>query len=164
MRKIRDKYIEGQNIMLDLGYNYRLSDIASALGFSQLKRLGVFVQKRNAIAKLYLKELKECREVILPEVTKKTISAWHLYVIRTADPKRRDELVAYLKRKGVAVNFHFPAVYSQPYYRKNGYKNIHLKNMDLYHASCITLPIYPDLKKEEVLYITKMIKQFFKEN
>ncbi len=162
MRKIKDKYIKGQNIVVDLGYNYRLTDIGAALGISQLKRLPTFIRSRNSVARWYARELNNCKDIILPIVQPNIISAWHLYVIRVVDPKKRDALAAYLKKNNVGVNFHFPAVYSQPYYRKHGYKNVHLKNMDLYHRSCITLPLYPSLTKKEVQYIARTIENFFK--
>src|SRR3990167_193764 len=113
---------QGRNVMTELGYNYRLTDIQAALGLSQLKKLNQFLVKQPA---------------------------W------------RDKLKKYLWQKGVAVNFHYPAVYSQPYYQKIGFKNLKLKNTERYQNSCLTLPCYPGLTKNQVQFIAKLIKDFF---
>ena len=150
---------KGKNVMVDLGYNYRLTDLACALGISQLKRLDSFIKKRRQIVKWYQAELKNIKEIILPHEIKGNYSGWHLYVIRTLKSPVRNKLVAYLKSAGVGANFHYPAVYRQPYYRKLGYR-LNLKNEEIYQQSCLTLPCYPDLSKSEVKYISKTIKDF----
>jgi len=153
---------KGKNVMTELGYNYRLSNIHAALGVSQLKQLNSFIKKRHNVVKWYIKELRGMNDIVLPQEKNNVYSAWHIYVIRTRDVTSRNLLMKYLKDKGIGVNFHFPAVYSHPYYRKHGYKKVSLPNMEVYHQTCITLPLYPDLKKDEVRYITQTIKKFFK--
>jgi perosamine synthetase len=151
----------GQNIMTELGYNYRMNEIQASLGLSQLKRLDSFIQKRHQVVGWYKKELKNISEIILPTELKNNYSAWHIYVIRTVKAQDRDSLVKHLKNKGIGVNFHYPAVYSQPYYQKLGYRD-KLKNMEIYHNTCITLPCHTLLKREDVKYISNSIKKFFK--
>jgi len=153
---------KGKNVMTDLGYNYRITDIQAALGVSQLKKLNWFTKKRQQVVKWYKQELKEINGIIIPRELPKNHSSWHLYIIRTKKASDRDKLNAYLKEKGVGVNFHYPAVYSHPYYRKNGYKNVSLKIMEEYQKTCITLPCYVTLRKDEIKYITKTIKDFYK--
>src|SRR3989338_1978824 len=132
---------KGFNIMTELGYNYRLTDIQAALGVSQLKRLDEFIKKRRRIATWYQTELKSLPEVILPLELRGNFSSWHIYVIRVKHPKDRDRLASHLKSTGIGVNFHYPAVYSHPFYRRHGYRSPKFANMDLYHRSCLTLPI-----------------------
>jgi len=151
----------GKNVMTALGYNYRLTDIQAALGLSQLKKLAVWIKKRQQIVQWYQSELRGVKEIILPSQLPNNYSAWHIYVIRAVQPKVRDKLMVYLKKRGVGVNFHYPAVYSHPYYKKIGYGKLKLKNMELYHNSCLTLPCYPRLSLKEVRYIGKLIKIFF---
>jgi len=151
----------GKNVMDELGYNYRITDIQCALGVSQLKKLDGFIKKRQQVVRWYEEELKDIKGIVLPRELPGNYSAWHIYVIRTAKSGDRDKLKKYLYDNGVGVNFHYPAVYSHPYYRKNGYKNIKLKNMEKYHNSCITLPCHTRLKKEEIKYIEKEIRKFF---
>ena len=155
------KNAQGFNVMTELGYNYRLSDIQAALGLSQIKKLGRFIESRREIASWYVKELKNTKEIILPGEIKNNRSAWHIYVIRTKDPKKRNGLAKHLKNNGIGANFHYPAVYSHPYYRKNGYDKVILTNKEIYQSSCLTLHLYPSLKLAEVRYVSDKIKQLF---
>ena len=152
----------GFNVMTALGYNYRITDIQTALGISQLKKLDKFIKARRKVFNTYKKELVDVKEVTTPStINKNTSSSNHLFVIRTKDPTKRDSLAKFLKQKGIGVNFHYPTVYSHPYYRENGYKDLALKNADLYHNSCITLPLYVTLKTGQIKYICDKIKKFF---
>lgn len=153
----------GQNVMTELGYNYRMTEMQAVLGISQLKRLNSFIKKRHQVIKWYESELKNIKEIILPQEIKNNYSAWHIYVIRAVHPKLRDKLVKYMKKNGVGVNFHYPAVYAHPYYKKLGYKD-KLKNMEIYHNFCITLPCHTLLKEQDIKYISKLIINFFKES
>lgn len=152
---------QGKNVMAEFGFNYRITDIQAALGISQLKKLDNFIKKRRQIVKQYGQELKVLDNIILPKELYSDYSGRHIYVIRTRDKKTRDNLAAYLKNKGIGVNFHYPAVYSHPHYQNIGYKNIRLKNEEEYQNSCITLPLHVLLTKKEVKYITKAIKEYF---
>ena len=154
------KNTAGRNVMTELGYNYRLSDIQAALGVSQLRRLNLFIKKRQAVVKWYTQELKNNPHVVLPQQVAGGQSAWHLYVIRV-NPRFRDQLAKYLSASGIGVNFHYPAVYAHPYYRRNGYRRISLPNTDLYAATSLTLPCYPDLNQAQVKFIAKKINSFF---
>src|SRR3989344_7149009 len=150
---------QGKNVMTALGYNYRLTDFQAGLGLSQLKKLDSFIAKRRRAAGWYREELKDIEEIILPGDG--TESAWHLYVIRVKNPKLRDRLWAYLQKRGIGPNFHYPAVYAHPYYRKAGYASVKLPNEEIYKHSCLTLPCYPGLPRREVGRIVSLIKKFF---
>lgn len=151
----------GRNVMTDLGYNYRITDIQAALGLSQLQKVSGFIRRRNQVAKWYEEALGNSRDIFLPKVLPENYSAWHIYAIRVSDPKKRDKLAVFLKKNGVGVNFHYPAVYSHPYYRANGYKNFSLENEEKHHNACLTLPCYPGLTKADVRKITGLINRFF---
>jgi len=152
---------KGKNVMIELGFNYRLTDMQSALGIGQLKKLDSFIKKRHQIVKWYKEELKSIKEIILPQELPDNYSAWHIYVVRTVEDRDRDSLAKYLKNNGVEVNFHYPAVYSHPFYKSVGYRNTKLKNMEIYHNSCITLPCYPQLTKKDVKFIGRLIINYF---
>ena len=152
---------KGKNVMTELGYNYRMTDIQASLGISQLRKLDGFVRSRRQVVSWYKKELGSIKEIILPQEVKGNFSDWHIYVIRTREKKNRDGLAQYLKNNGVGVNFHYPAVYSHPFYRENGFKNVKLENEEEYQDGCVTLPCHPQLKKGEVRYIAKIVKQYF---
>lgn len=152
---------KGKNVMTELGYNYRMNDIQASLGISQLKKLDGFIKSRRQVIEWYKKELGNIKEIILPQELKGNFSDWHIYVIRIREKKDRDSLAVYLKENGVGVNFHYPAVYSHPFYGYNGFKNVKLENEEEYQDSCITLPCYQQLKKSEVRYIAGVIKKYF---
>lgn len=153
---------KGFNVMTALGYNYRITDIQTALGISQMKKLGKFTKARQKIFDVYKKELTGVKEVRTPSMDKNSVPSNHIFVIMTKDPAKRDALANYLKQNGIGINFHYPMVYSHPYYQENGYKEVKLANADLYHSSCITLPIYTTLKTSEIKYISDKIKEFFR--
>lgn len=153
---------KGFNVMTALGYNYRITDIQTAIGTSQLKKLDKFIKARRRVFDTYKKELAGIKEITTPEIADGSVPSNHLFVILTKDPAKRDPLANFLKQNGVGVNFHYPAVYSHPYYRKNGYRNVALKNADFYHSSCITLPIFTTLENSQIKYVCGKIKEFYK--
>ena len=151
----------GFNVMTALGYNYRITDIQTALGVSQLKKLDKFVKARQRVFNIYKDELAGVKEVSTPSISEGAVSSNHIFVIMTKDPAKRGPLAEFLKQNGIGVNFHYPTVYSHPYYRENGYATLSLKNADLYHNSAITLPLYPGLKTSQIKYVCDKIKEFF---
>lgn len=156
---VKDK--KGKNVMTELGFNYRMTDIQAALGVSQLKKINKFIKKRHQVVKWYQEELGDLRNIILPVELPDNYSSWHIYVIRTVKKGDRDGLMKYLKDNNVGVNFHYPAVYSHPYYQKTGYKDVKLRNMDQYHNTCLTLPCHTKLTRNNIRYISALIKKYF---
>jgi UDP-4-amino-4,6-dideoxy-N-acetyl-beta-L-altrosamine transaminase len=152
---------KGANVMTELGYNYRMTDIQASLGISQLKKLTKFIKKREQIVDWYKQELKDCDTIVLPTENKDSKSANHIYVIRIKNRNRRDKFVSFLKKNNIGVNFHYPSVYSHPYYRKNGYRKTKLSNEEKYNKTCITLPLFVGLQKKDIHYISSTIKSFF---
>jgi len=152
---------KGKNVMAELGFNYRLTDMQAALGISQLNKLDKFISARRRIVEYYKKELNNVKGIILPQELKGNFSSWHIYVIRVREKENRDGLAEYLKKNGIGVNFHYPAVYSHPYYRQIGFKNFSLKNEEDYNNSCITLPCYFSLTENQVKKVSGLIRDFF---
>ncbi|MDX9893232.1 MAG: UDP-4-amino-4,6-dideoxy-N-acetyl-beta-L-altrosamine transaminase [Patescibacteria group bacterium] len=152
----------GFNVMTDFGYNYRLTDIQAALGINQLSRLNKFVNTRRKLANRYINQLKSVSQIILPLEQKDLHSSWHLFVIRTKKAYDRLPLYNFLKTKGIGVNFHYPTVYSQPFYRRNGYAKTKLKNADIYASQAITIPLFPALNLEQQDYVVNSIKEYYK--
>ncbi len=152
----------GFNVMAEMGYNYRMTDIQAALGISQLKKLDKFIEKRRRVVSWYEEALRNHEEIILP-VTNPD-SACHVYVIRTKRIMDRLPLYNFLRNAGVGVNFHYPAVYSHPYYQKIGYAGFKLPMEEIYHNSCITLPCFPGLSEALIKRIAKLINLFYEKN
>lgn len=152
----------GFNVMTELGYNYRLTELQAALGVEQLKKLDKFTKLRHRIVKWYEQELKGVADIILPTNLAGNYSAWHLYVVRTKKKSDRLPLYRYLLKSGIGVNWHYPAVYSHPYYKKLGFKNIACPQMDNYGQTAITLPLHLELAKKDIKLIARAVKSYFK--
>ena len=106
--------------MVSLGFNYRLTDIACALGTSQLEKLEANLARRREIAAYYAQELRDL-PVVLPAVREDVIPAWHLYPIRLkleALSVGRKEIFRALRAENIGINVHYIPVYQHPYYRK----------------------------------------------
>ena len=156
-----EKDNHGFNVMFKLGFNYRMTDIQAALGTSQLSKLDRFVKSRKRIAKQYHQNLKNLKEVVLPIEDRQSLSSWHIYVIRTKSAADRKPLAEHLKSLGINTNFHYPAVYTHPFYQKKGYVGTNLTNTDNHHKTCLTLPCYYNLSSKNVDFICRSIKNFF---
>lgn len=152
----------GFNVMLGMGYNYRLTDFQAALGISQLKNIDKFISKRHELVELYRKELAGCEQIILPQENADSSSSWHLYVIRTKKVKDRLPLYKFLLRNGIGVNFHYPVVYKHPYYQKHLNIKKNCGFAELFEKTVITLPLFPSLTQADIKFISGRIKTFFK--
>ena len=129
---------------LELGYNYRITDIQAALGLSQLVRLGEFVERRRAIASRYDALLKEL-SVDLPGRLPEANSSWHLYVLRLQDAARHLTVFQSLRSDEIGVNLHYIPIHLQPYYQQRGFCRGDYPVSEDYYSRAISLPIYPDL-------------------
>lgn len=142
---------------LDLGYNYRITDIQCALGCSQLEKLPYFLERRAKIARTYDEAFADCGMIQTPDQREECKSGWHLYVIRVKNGRRR-EVFEQLRGDGIGVNVHYIPVYHHPYYREHGYKNAFCPNAEKYYEEAISLPIFPSLKEEEQQYVIERVK------
>ena len=129
---------------LELGFNYRITDIQAALGLSQLTRLDGFIARRRAIAIQYDASLEHL-PVALPGRLSSAASSWHLYVVRLQDASRHLDVFKSLRSQGIGVNVHYIPVHLQPYYRQLGFGIGDYPAAEDYYARAISLPIYPDL-------------------
>ena len=155
------KDANGFNVMRELGYNYRMTDIQASLGVSQLRRLSSFIQKRRQAVRWYRTLLTGEKNVLLPVELQEAKSSWHLFVLRVAHQEDRLPLYAYLQKSGIGVNFHYPPVYSHPYYQENGYAGVTLPEMERYAQTALTLPLFPELSKKEVAFVCGKIREYF---
>ncbi len=146
---------------LDLGYNYRITDIQCALGISQLKRLDKFVEKRRSLAFRYDKAFADLENIVTPTQRKGCHNSYHLYVIQVKNKDRRQVFDA-LHKAGIGVNVHYIPVYTQPYYREHGYREVNCSNAWEYYTRAISLPLYPDLTYEEQDYVIEKVRDAVK--
>ena len=146
-----------------LGYNYRLTDIQSALGLSQLKKLDKFTIKRNKIAKRYNKAFKNNKNIITPKVKENINHAYHLYTLLLNFKKigkTRNEIMTELFEHKVGSQVLYIPIYEQPYYNKKyKFKTKNYKNSQNYYNQALSIPIFPDLKPKEQNYIINLINK-----
>ena len=137
--------------------------MAASLGISQIKNLQKFIKSRNDIAKQYEKKLDK-KFVYTTLIKKNSKSSFHLYVIKLKDNVKflHKKLFLYLRKKKINVNLHYIPVHLHPFYRKLGFKKGDYKFAEDHATRSISLPIFPGLKRSKVELITKLIKNFFK--
>jgi UDP-4-amino-4,6-dideoxy-N-acetyl-beta-L-altrosamine transaminase len=136
---------------IDLGYNFRMTDIQAALGLSQLSRLDEFVQNRHKIAANYDKLLSGL-PVSLLRRDSDCYSAFHLYVIRLesgADSGLRRKVYEHMRTAGIGVNVHYIPVHIQPYYQAFGFVRGDFPEAEKYYAGALTLPLFPGLEEAD---------------
>ncbi|AHZ72213.1 MULTISPECIES: UDP-4-amino-4,6-dideoxy-N-acetyl-beta-L-altrosamine transaminase [Pseudomonas] len=136
---------------LELGFNYRMTDLHAALGLSQMARLDAFVARRRQLAARY-ETLLAGIAVTLPAVQSGAESAWHLYVVRLQLEQiklSQTQVFEALRAAGLGVNLHYIPVHLQPYYREQGFKDGDFPEAERYFSEAISLPLYPDLTDEE---------------
>nr|WP_309502611.1 UDP-4-amino-4,6-dideoxy-N-acetyl-beta-L-altrosamine transaminase [uncultured Roseovarius sp.] len=127
--------------MIELGWNYRITDLCAALGHAQMARLDDYVARRNTLADRYDRLLADL-PVTLPGRSDGVLSAWHLYVVRV-DAARHHEIFEGLRARGIGVNLHYIPVHLQPYYRALGFAPGDFPEAERYYTEAISIPLYP---------------------
>ncbi len=136
---------------VDLGFNYRMTELQAALGISQLGRLDEFVAARHRLASRY-DQLLAGFPVETPFRNQDDHSALHLYVIRLRTElikRSHREVFEYLRKEGIGVNLHYIPVHTQPYYRKLGFREGDFPEAERYYAEAISLPMFPELTESD---------------
>ncbi len=141
--------------MQELGFNYRLTDIQSALGITQLKKNNKGVEKRNIIATKYKDSF--INKIKYQDLPKGTINAHHLFIIEVDN---RKGLYDKLREKGIYAQIHYIPVHQLPYYKEIGYNGAELTNADNYYNKCISLPMYPTLTEDEQEYVIRQVLNY----
>ncbi len=146
---------------IELGFNYRLTDIQSALGLQQLQRLDDFVSARQILAKRYNQLLADMPLSVQwnhPD----TYSAYHLYTIRINQAESRQSrqcIFDRMRQSGVGVNVHYIPVHTQPYYEGLGFRQGDFPEAEKYYTETISLPLFPALTNEEQDIVVLSLKE-----
>jgi UDP-4-amino-4,6-dideoxy-N-acetyl-beta-L-altrosamine transaminase len=146
---------------LDLGFNFRMTDILAALGASQMRRLDAYVARRHEIALAYNQAFRDL-PITLPWTGADCYSSFHLYVIRLKLKElrvsRHDAFLS-LREKGIGVNVHYIPVHLQPYYRSLGFKPNDYPEAERYYAEAISLPMYPAMNSAQQERVIAALKE-----
>ena len=150
----RDWYYE----QVDLGFNYRMTDIQAALGISQMNRIEHYITKRNELADRY-DNLLEPLPLTTPSRQKDSLSSFHLYVILLDKAEIRDEIFSFLRKKGIGVNVHYIPVHTQPYYKGLGFEVGDYPKAELYYSKAMSLPLFPTMTQQEQDFVVKELRK-----
>lgn len=136
-----------------LGYNYRITDLQSALGISQLNKIEKFITKRKLLVNTYNELLKDIDGIILQKEEDYSDTSRHLYIIRLDLNKfkaTRDDIYNALIAENIGVNIHYIPVYKHPYYKEIGYEDIICENAETFYNSSITLPLHVNMNESDI--------------
>ena len=153
--------------VVDLGYNYRLNDVQAAIGISQLKRLNNMNDDKRKNAQYLTSKLKDVAGIITPFEANNRYHPYHLYVIRVIKSDfgiDRNELYLRLSEKGIGLSVHYTPLHLLSFYRKTlGYEKGDFPVAEELYDQILSLPMYPQLKKEQMDFIIQQIEAFHNE-
>lgn len=150
---------------IELGFNYRMTDMQAALGCSQMDSLDEFVARRRYLVKRYNEKLKNL-PLRTPYQDEATNPSWHIYIIRVDFTKvklSKKEIFARMRDRGIVLNLHYIPVHTQPYYQKLGFQKGDFPVSEKYYEEAITLPLYYDLTDEQQDEVIEALKEVLAE-
>jgi UDP-4-amino-4,6-dideoxy-N-acetyl-beta-L-altrosamine transaminase len=145
---------------VELGFNYRMTDMQAALGVSQMTRLTDYVKRRHDIAERY-KELLADIPLTLPWQHADSYSAYHLYVVRLQLDKinvTHRQVFESLRAKDIMVNLHYIPVHTQPYYQQLGFKQGDFPDAEQYYREAISIPMHVNLTDEDLQFVASSLR------
>ncbi len=149
---------------IELGYNYRMTDLQAALGVTQMQRLEQFVEARHILAKRYNQLLSDL-PLVLPYQLEGTYSGLHLYVIRLKLNEivlTHKQVVDALRENGIGVNLHYIPVHTQPYYQSMGFEFGDFPESERYYSEAISLPMFHTMTEQQQDRVVEVLSNIFK--
>ena len=155
----REKLAAWKYDIIDLGYNYRLDELRSALGLSQLSRINKINKMRQNIAKIYDKHLSKIRGISIPEISYRRNHIYHLYTIKVERDyhSTRDELYTKLQKNGVGTSVQYWPLHLMTY-NKNKYDTQSFPNANSLKEKVLSLPIFPKMTMKQIDFVVSLIK------
>jgi len=149
---------------IQLGYNFRLSNILAALGRTQLKKIEQLITARRKNAAYLSRQLKNIHEISVPTESKNHRHIFQMYIVRVGGGKnKRDALQKHLNEKGIMAKVYFPPVHLSQFYKLKGFKKGYIPETEAVSNEVLTLPMFPTLTKREMDFMAREIKAFFYE-
>lgn len=149
---------------VELGYNYRMTELQAALGVSQMERLDAFVARRHQLAQVYYEQLADL-PITLPWQHADSYSGLHLYVILLQldhIKKSHRQVFEELRQSGIGVNLHYIPVHTQPYYQNMGFKQGDFPEAERYYSEAISLPMYQGLTDDQLDEVVRVLESVLK--
>ncbi|OQR26974.1 UDP-4-amino-4,6-dideoxy-N-acetyl-beta-L-altrosamine transaminase [Pseudomonas sp. Bc-h] len=146
---------------VELGFNYRITDMQAALGLSQLNKLDGFLARRRQLVARYQALLADL-PLTLPTPQPEAESAWHLYVVRLQTERLQHshrQIFEGLRAAGIGVNVHYIPVHLQPYYRDLGFAAGDFPQAEAYYAQAISLPLFPAMTDEQQDFVVDQLRR-----
>jgi UDP-4-amino-4,6-dideoxy-N-acetyl-beta-L-altrosamine transaminase len=143
---------------IDLGFNYRMTELQAALGRSQVQRIDTFLSRRVAIAERYTAAFSSLPLTVPYQSTARS-SAWHLYVVQIENKDKHRSIFEDLRARGIGVNLHYIPVHTQPFYAKMGFQKGDFPCAEAYYQRAISLPLFPDLTDENQQSVIATLKE-----
>ena len=144
----------------DLGYNYRITEIQSALGLVQLKKLDRNNQRRGELVEIYWRELCNIEDVSIPFFKYGTGSSYHIFSVLISSSIPRDKIINELKDLGIQSSIHYPPVHLFSLYRRlYGYQEGMFPKTEEVSRREISLPLYPNMNNDDVCWICKKVRE-----
>lgn len=147
--------------MQELGFNYRLTDMQAALGTSQLKKIGRFIERRREIVKTYNQAFKDVSFLTVPHEREAVFSAFHLYVLKIdfeSLNKTRTQVMQELREQGIGTQVHYIPVHLLPYYRRHfGFKEGDFPVSEDYYNHCLSIPLYPKMTMDDIHRVVEAV-------
>ena len=143
---------------IELGFNYRMTDIQAALGLSQLARIDSYIEKRREIVSAYVAGLSGLEDhLTLPTEQSGVLSSWHLFVITLKHPEKHLPLFEQLRTNGLGVQLHYIPVHLQPYYQQFGFEPGMYPVAESYYNRAISLPLFPAMSAESTALCIEVV-------
>jgi dTDP-4-amino-4,6-dideoxygalactose transaminase len=155
----RDKGHSFNYDVIDLGYNYRIDEIRSAIGLIQLKKLERNNRKRAEATNIYREKLQDIDEISIPFLNTNSISSYHIFPILLKSGSKRQHFMEFMRDKGIQTSIHYPPVHTFSHYR-SCCQHGRLPITDEVETRVVTLPLYPDITREQLEYVIETIKQW----
>jgi len=157
----REKQAAWKYDIKEIGYNYRLDELSSALGYSQLKKISSIIKKRRKIAEEYTKSLKAIRGIIVPKIKYKRNHVYHLYTLRVTEDFHitRDELFLRLHKRGIRASVQYTPLHLLSYNSKKYQKTIiDFPNANILKEQVISLPVFPEMTRKQIKYVLDTLR------